>query len=106
MATKTPVQPRPTNAQLAELMSLLRGSDSVELKLTVPPAVRDPRREPCAAPLTADVGHVTALARLNGRTRPDRPVALRPLDGDGDRYAAAGSTSRPTSRMTSTSDTY
>jgi hypothetical protein len=35
-ATKTPVQPSLPDAQLAELMSLLRGSDSVELKLTVP----------------------------------------------------------------------
>jgi hypothetical protein len=37
MATKTPVRPSLTDAQLQELMSLLRGSDSVELKLTVPP---------------------------------------------------------------------
>ena len=38
MATKAPVGPRLTDAQLSELMSLLRGSDSVELKLTVPVA--------------------------------------------------------------------
>jgi hypothetical protein len=38
MATKTPVRPSITNAQLPELMGLLRGSDSVELKLTVPAA--------------------------------------------------------------------
>ena len=36
MATETPVRPSLTDAQLPELMSLLRGSDSVELKLTVP----------------------------------------------------------------------
>ena len=38
MATKTPVRPSLTDEQLPELMGLLRGSDSVELKLTVPPA--------------------------------------------------------------------
>jgi hypothetical protein len=36
MATKTPVRPGLTDAQLSELMDLLRGSDTVELKLTVP----------------------------------------------------------------------
>ena len=38
MATKTPVRPGLSDAQLAEIMSLLRGSDTVELKLTVPAA--------------------------------------------------------------------
>jgi inorganic triphosphatase YgiF len=36
MATKTPVRPALSDTQLAEVMSLLRGSDTVELKLTVP----------------------------------------------------------------------
>ena len=36
MATKTPVRPTLSDAQLAEMMDLLRGSDTVELKLTVP----------------------------------------------------------------------
>jgi len=36
MATKTPVRPALTDSQLAEIMTLLRGSDTVELKLTVP----------------------------------------------------------------------
>jgi hypothetical protein len=36
VATKTPVGPSLSDAQLAEMMSLLRGSDTVELKLTVP----------------------------------------------------------------------
>jgi hypothetical protein len=38
MATKTPVRPGLTDDQLGELMGLLRGSDTVELKLTVPAA--------------------------------------------------------------------
>ena len=38
MATRTPVRPGLSDAQLAEIMSLLRGSDTVELKLTVPAA--------------------------------------------------------------------
>ena len=36
MATKTPVRPGMSDEQLGELMGLLRGSDSVELKLTIP----------------------------------------------------------------------
>jgi hypothetical protein len=36
MAIKTPVRPALSDTQLAEMMSLLRGSDTVELKLTVP----------------------------------------------------------------------
>ena len=36
MATKAPERPSLTDAQLSELMGLLRGSDTVELKLTVP----------------------------------------------------------------------
>ena len=36
MATKTAVRPALTDAQLTELMGLLRGSDTVELKLTIP----------------------------------------------------------------------
>jgi hypothetical protein len=38
MATSTPVRPSISDEQLPELMGLLRGSDSVELKLTVPTA--------------------------------------------------------------------
>jgi hypothetical protein len=38
MATSTPVRPSISDEQLPELMGLLRGSDSVELKLTVPAA--------------------------------------------------------------------
>ena len=38
MATKTPVRPGLFDEQLGELMGLLGGSDSVELKLTVPAA--------------------------------------------------------------------
>ena len=38
MATKTAVRPALTDAQLTEVMGLLRGSDTVELKLTVPAA--------------------------------------------------------------------
>jgi hypothetical protein len=38
MATKTPARPSLTDEQLPELMGLLRGSDSVDLKLTVPAA--------------------------------------------------------------------
>src|SRR5262245_38082185 len=38
MATKRTETPRWTDAQLAELMSLISGADSVELKLTVPAA--------------------------------------------------------------------
>ena len=42
MATKTPPRRALSDAQLAEMMDLLKGSDTVELKLTVPesPAAR------------------------------------------------------------------
>lgn len=36
MATRTPSRPVLSEAQLAEMMALLKGSDTVELKLTVP----------------------------------------------------------------------
>ena len=36
MATKTPVRPALSDAQMAEIMDLMRESDTVELKLTVP----------------------------------------------------------------------
>jgi hypothetical protein len=36
MATRTPSRPVLSDAQLAEMMALLKGSDTVELKLTVP----------------------------------------------------------------------
>jgi len=38
MGTKTPARPGLSDAQLAQMMDLLRGSDTVELKLTIPAA--------------------------------------------------------------------
>ena len=38
MSTTTPIRPTFSDEQLAELMQLIKGSDSVELKLTVPEA--------------------------------------------------------------------
>ena len=38
MATQTPPRPVLSDAQLAEVMTLLKGSDTVELKLTIPSA--------------------------------------------------------------------
>jgi hypothetical protein len=96
MATKTPVRPSLTDAQLQELMSLLSGSDSVELKLTVPPAqqraaVRELGLDALDAQIrqvvffdTPDLaldkaGVVVRARRIQGRTG-DSVIKLRPLD--------------------------
>jgi len=96
MATKTPEQPSLTDEQLPELMSLLRGSDSVELKLTVPSA----HQRAAIAELGLDAldaqirqvvffdtpdlaldkaGVVVRARRIQGRTG-DSVIKLRPLD--------------------------
>ncbi len=96
MATATSVRPGLTDAQLSELMSLLRGSDSVELKLTVPPAqqragVRELGLDALDAQIrqvvffdTPDLaldkaGVVVRARRIQGRTG-DSVIKLRPLD--------------------------
>jgi hypothetical protein len=96
MATKTPVRPSLTDAQLSELMGLLRGSDSVELKLTVPPAQqRAAIRELGLDALDAQIrqvvffdtpdlaldkaGVVVRARRIQGRSG-DSVIKLRPLD--------------------------
>ena len=96
MATKTPVRPGLTDAQLGELMGLLRGSDSVELKLTVPAAQqRAAIRELGLDALDAQIrqvvffdtpdlaldkaGVVVRARRIQGRVG-DSVIKLRPLD--------------------------
>jgi hypothetical protein len=96
MATKTPVRPSLTEDQLAELMGLMRGSDSVELKLTVPPeqqraAIRDLGLDALDAQIrqvvffdTPDLaldkaGVVVRARRIQGRAG-DSVIKLRPLD--------------------------
>ena len=96
MATKAPVRPTLTDAQLEELMGLLRGSDSVELKLTVPPdqqraAVRELGLDALDAQIrqvvffdTPDLaldkaGVVVRARRIQGRVG-DSVIKLRPLD--------------------------
>ena len=98
MATKTPLRPALTDAQLAELMSLLRGSDTVELKLTVPAAQqRDAIRALGLDALDAQIrqviffdtpdlaldraGVVVRARRIQGRVG-DSVIKLRPLDPD------------------------
>ena len=98
MATKAPVRPSITDEQLPELMSLLRGSDSVELKLTVPPAQqRAAIRELGLDALDAQIrqvvffdtpdlaldkaGVVVRARRIQGRTG-DSVIKLRPLVPD------------------------
>jgi hypothetical protein len=98
MATKTPVRPALTDAQLTELMSLLRGSDSVELKLTVPARQqRDAIRALGLDALDAQIRQVTFFdtpdlaldragvvvraRRIQGRAG-DSVIKLRPLDPD------------------------
>ncbi len=98
MATKTPVRPSLTDAQLAELMSLLRGSDTVELKLTVPAdQQRDAIRSLGLDALDAQIrqvvffdtpelaldkaGVVVRARRIQGRLG-DSVIKLRPLDPD------------------------
>jgi hypothetical protein len=98
MATKTPVRPALTDAQLAELMDLLRGSDTVELKLTVPAAqqraaIRALGLDALDAQIrqvvffdTPDLaldraGVVVRARRIQGRAG-DSVIKLRPLDPD------------------------
>ena len=96
MATKTPVRSTTSDAQLVELMGLLRGSDSVELKLTVPAAqqraaIRALRLDALDAQIrqvvffdTPDLalhraGVVVRARRIQGRAG-DSVIKLRPLD--------------------------
>ena len=96
MGTKTPARPSLTDEQLPELMSLMRGSDSVELKLTVPAAqqraaVRDLGLDALDAQIrqvvffdTPDLaldkaGVVVRARRIQGRGG-DSVIKLRPLD--------------------------
>jgi hypothetical protein len=98
MATKTPVRPGLSDEQLGELMSLLGGSDSVELKLTVPAAqqraaIRSLGLDALDAQIrqvvffdTPDLaldkaGVVVRARRIQGRTG-DSVIKLRPLDPD------------------------
>ena len=98
MATKTPVRPGLSDAQLAEMMNLLRGSDTVELKLTVPAAQqRDAISALGLDALDAQIrqviffdtpdlaldraGVVVRARRIQGRVG-DSVIKLRPLDPD------------------------
>jgi hypothetical protein len=95
MATKTPVRPSISDEQLPELLGLMRGSDSVELKLTVPPeqqraAIRELGLDALDAQIrqvvffdTPDlaldkVGVVVRARRIQGRVG-DSVIKLRPL---------------------------
>ena len=96
MAVKTPVRPTLTDTQLAEMMKLLRGSDTVELKLTVPAcqqraAIRALGLDALDAQIrqvvffdTPDLaldraGVVVRARRIQGRAG-DSVIKLRPLD--------------------------
>ena len=96
MATKTLVRPSLTDEQLPELMGLMSGSDSVELKLTVPPAQQrtairllgldalDAQIRQVVFFDTPDlaldkVGVVVRARRIQGRIG-DSVIKLRPLD--------------------------
>jgi hypothetical protein len=98
MATKTPVRPGLSDEQLGELMGLLGGSDSVELKLTVPAAQQraaigglgldalDAQIRQVVFFDTPDLaldkaGVVVRARRIQGRTG-DSVIKLRPLDRD------------------------
>jgi len=98
MATKTPLRPALNDAQLTELMDLLRGSDTVELKLTVPAdqqraAIRSLGLDALDAQIrqvvffdTPDLaldraGVVVRARRIQGRAG-DSVIKLRPLDPD------------------------
>ncbi len=98
MATKTPTRPGLTDEQLTDFMGLLRGSDSVELKLTVPAAQqRDAIRGLGLDALDAQIrqvvffdtpdlaldkaGVVVRARRIQGRMG-DSVIKLRPLDPD------------------------
>ena len=96
MAPKTPVGPRLTDAQLSELMSLLRGSDTVELKLTVPAAQQRAAIDELGLDaldaqirqvvffdtpdLALDKAGVVVRARRIQRRSGDSVIKLRPLD--------------------------
>ena len=96
MATKTPSRQTLTDAQLGEMMGLLRGSDTVELKLTVPAAqqraaIRGLGLDALDAQIrqvvffdTPDLaldkaGVVVRARRIQGRVG-DSVIKLRPLD--------------------------
>ena len=96
MATRTPARPGLSDEQLAEMMGLLQGSDTVELKLTVPAAQqRDAIRALGFDALDAQIrqvmffdtpdlalhraGVVVRARRIQGRMG-DTVVKLRPLD--------------------------
>src|SRR5215218_7263235 len=98
MATETPVRSSLTDAQLVEMMGLLRGSDTVELKLTVPAAqqraaIRDLGLDALDAQIrqviffdTPDLaldraGVVVRARRIQGRAG-DAVIKLRLLDPD------------------------
>jgi hypothetical protein len=99
MATKTPLLPiMADEAQLAELMGLLKGSDTVELKLTVPAsqqreAIRGLGLDPLEAQIrqvvffdTPDLaldraGVVVRARRIQGRVG-DSVIKLRPVEPD------------------------
>ncbi len=98
MASGTSARPALSDSQLAELMSLLRGSDTVELKLTIPAeqqrsAIRGLGLDPLDAQIrqvvffdTPDLaldraGVVVRARRIQGRTG-DSVIKLRPLDPD------------------------
>jgi hypothetical protein len=98
MTAQTAVRPSLTDAQLTGMMGLLRGSDSVELKLTVPPAQqRAAIRELGLDALDAQIrqvvffdtpdlaldraGVVVRARRIQGRVG-DSVIKLRPLDPD------------------------
>jgi hypothetical protein len=98
MATKTPPRPVLSDAQLAEVMTLLKGSDTVELKLTIPSALQ--RQAIRALELDAleaqirqvtffdtpdlaldKAGVVVRARRIQGRDG-DSVIKLRPVDPD------------------------
>src|SRR4051794_17350811 len=96
MAAETAVRPTLTDAQLGEMMSLLRGSDTVELKLTVSASQqRDAIRALGLDALNAQIrqvvffdtpdlaldraGVVVRARRIQGRVG-DSVIKLRPLD--------------------------
>ncbi len=98
MASKSPVRPGLSDEQLGELMGLLRGSDTVELKLTVPAAkqraaIRSLGLDALDAQIrqvvffdTPDLaldkaGVVVRARRIQGRMG-DSVIKLRPLDPD------------------------
>ena len=98
MAAKTSAHPALTDAQVAQMMDLLRGSDTVELKLTVPAdRQRDAIRSLGLDALDAQIrqvvffdtpdlaldraGVVVRARRIQGRAG-DSVIKLRPLDPD------------------------